>query len=75
MVCNSMSKVIFQRYIFPFLKKALVASHFSLPKYRRFGPKWASYRRIIGAFVSYIGFIAGITGLHILRTAFYSTKS
>ena len=33
-------------------KKVLVASHFSQPKYRRFGPKRASYIWIIGDLLS-----------------------
>ena len=51
-------------------KKVPVASHFSQPKYRRFGPKRASYIWIIGAFVSYIGFIGNIGGLPGLTLTF-----
>ena len=39
-----------------------MASHFSRPKYRRFGPNRASCIRDIGGFVSYIGNI-GLPGL------------
>ena len=41
-------------------KKVPVASHFSQPEYRRFGPKRASYIRIIAAFESYKGIIGNM---------------